>query len=208
MYDPLHNMHLEDLIRIRYKRKSTDAEDRQIASLTDQGSELDALDERLGLRPAQMLDDIEEARSAKTYGTRPGFYKRLIEPIENGKANAIEAWHPNRLSRNAKDTGLLTDLMDQGKLKAIITRHQIFWNTPNDKFMFVFTCSHAKLENDNKSEDVLRSIRKKLKAGVRPGPAPPGYLTHGESGAKTVVPDPERRLSGFPLKVAAPVFIC
>jgi DNA invertase Pin-like site-specific DNA recombinase len=191
----LHPHDIQGLTIIKYRRKSTEDEDKQVASLHDQAVELDDVNARLYVQPSQIVDDIAEAKSAKRYGNRPDFYARLIAPIERGKANAIATWHPNRLSRNAKDTGVLIDLMDAGKLKAIITKQQIFWNTPMDKFLFVFLCSQAKLENDNKGVDVKRAIKRKLHDGWRPGPAPVGYLTTGAPGIKTIIRDPER----FPL---------
>ncbi|QQS44711.1 recombinase family protein [Candidatus Roizmanbacteria bacterium] len=63
-------------------------------------------------------------------------------------------WHPDRLSRNAGDLGVIVDLMDQGKLKEIRTYSQTFRNTPNDKFLLMILCSQAKLENDNKGINV------------------------------------------------------
>src|SRR3989338_5815213 len=84
--------------------------------------------------------------------------------------------------------------MDEGKLLEVRTPSQTFRNTPNDKFLLNLFCSQAKLENDNKGEDVKRGLRAKVQAGISPAPAPVGYLNdkYAERGNKTVIVDQER----------------
>ena len=114
--------------------------------------------------------------------------------IEREEAQGIIAWSPNRLSRNARDTGWIIDLMDQGKLIEVVTPGQVFRNTPNDKFLLNLLCSQAKLENDNKGVDVKRGLTKKASLGMYPCPAAPGYANdmQGQKGLKNIKPDPER----------------
>lgn len=111
-----------------------------------------------------------------------------------GEFSGILTWHPDRLSRNAGDLGMLVDLMDQGKLKAIKTYSQAFQNTPNDKFLLMILCSQAKLENDNKGVNVKRGIRAKCEMGWRPGVAPLGYMNRSFGGRKDIIVDPERAI--------------
>jgi DNA invertase Pin-like site-specific DNA recombinase len=181
---------------IRYRRKSTEGDEKQIASLPDQAVALDELVTRLGIAASQICEDVEEAKSAKQLG-RVGFNTKLIKPIAQGKANAIICWHPDRLSRNAIDTAALVNLMDIGMLQSIITNQQIFWNTPMDKFMLALMCGQAKLENDNKGINVKRGLAGKIRKGWRPGPAPIGYLNNmtKERGERDILVDEER----FPL---------
>ncbi len=164
--------------------------------MSDQAVALDELTMHLNISSSQILADVEESKSAKQPG-RIGFNTKLIEPIAKGEANAILCWHPDRLSRNAIDTAALINLMDTGKLKAIITNQQIFWNTPMDKFMLALLCGQAKLENDNKGINVRRGLAGKIRKGWRPGPAPIGYLnnTSKERGERDITIDEER----FPL---------
>src|SRR5205085_2283722 len=118
-------------------------------------------------------------------------FNEMVRMIERGEANAILVWHPNRLSRNSVDTGLLIYLMDEGKLLEIRTPGQAFKNTPNDKFLFNLLCSQAKLENDNKSVDVKRGLKTKAGMGWRPGFAPLGYLNHtNEQAVDIIIEDP------------------
>lgn len=66
--------------------------------------------------------------------------------------------------------------MDQGKLELINCHSQTFSNNPNEKFLLMILCSQAKLENDNRGINVKRGHRNKCMIGIRPGPAPIGYI--------------------------------
>src|SRR5215472_15462954 len=87
---------------VRYRRKSTENEDRQVASLPDQAMALDEVASRLHIHVSQIVADFGESRSAKLSHARPEFDK-MITMIERGEANAIFSWHPDRLSRNLGD---------------------------------------------------------------------------------------------------------
>lgn len=133
----------------------------------------------------------KESHSAKISGKRPIFLQ-VVSDIENGKYNAVLAWAPDRLSRNAGDLGMLVDLMDQEKLLQIRTYSQTFSNNPNEKFLLMILCSQAKLENDQKGLNVKRGIRAKCEMGWRPGPAPLGYINRSFNGVKEIAIDPDR----------------
>ena len=175
-----------------YMRKSTEAEDRQILSIQSQKDEMMKIikDDKISI-----VDFIDESYSAKKPGRAK--FNEMIRRIENGEANAILSWNPNRLSRNSVDTGIIIYLLDQKKLIEVKTPTQIFKDTPNDKFLLNLFCSQAKLENDNKSVDVIRGMNKKAKNGWFPGQARPGYYNdkYGEKGEKEILPDQIR----FPL---------
>ncbi len=172
-----------------YARKSSEQEDRQVASIDSQKRELDALVQRDGL---SVKEAFEESHSAKRPG-RP-IFDELVGAIERGHINALLTWSPNRISRNAIDTGVIIDLMDRDKLLEIRTPSQTYYNTPNDKFLLGLFCGQAKLENDNKGVDVKRGLKTKAEQGIYPAPAPLGYLNdrYAERGNKTIVPDPDR----------------
>src|SRR5215470_95653 len=104
----------------RYRRKSTEDEDRQVASLPDQATALDEAAVRLRIHKSQTVADFGEARSAKRSHTRPEFQK-MLDMIKRGAVDAILTWHPDRLSRNLGDVDSLIELMETGKLVAIIT---------------------------------------------------------------------------------------
>ena len=157
-----------------YARKSSEAEERQMLSI---GSQIDE-DKKLAAQRGIEITDalvISESKSAKNPYERVVF-EQMIKDIESGKVQGIIAWHPNRLSRNAIDAARLIDLFDRGLLVEIITSQQSFRNTPSDKFFFSMLCSQAKMENDNKSLDVKRGLRKKYELGYPPHLCKTGYL--------------------------------
>jgi len=155
-----------------YARKSTESEEQQVLSIDSQIKEMIKIAERDGLEIAEIR---KESHSAKAVGQRDVF-NELVVDIRSGKFTGILTWAPDRLSRNAGDLGALVDLMDQKALIEIRTFSQKFTNNPSEKFMLMILCSTAKLENDNKSENVKRGLRTRCEQGLRPSIAPTGYL--------------------------------
>ncbi len=180
------------LIYGNYNRKSTESEDRQILSLGSQIEEAKKMAD--GLKVKVSSDNtFTEAKSAKTAFKRPQF-ERMFSLIEKGVINAIITWHPDRLSRNSIDGARLIEQMDKGNLIEIVTASQTYRNTPMDKFMFMFQCMQAKLDNDNKGINVKRGLHTKAGLGMYPAPAPVGYKNdkYAEKGNKVPQPDDER----------------
>ena len=175
-----------------YGRKSSESEDRQVLSLDSQADKAKEIAKSLGVK-IDAKNIFAESKSAKVSGTRTEF-ARMLDSIEKAEMNCIIAWHADRLSRNAIDSARLIDLMDRGKLIEIVTPGQTFRNTPMDKFMFMLSCSQAKMENDKKGIDVKRGLDKKASLGNFPGHAPLGYMNdpYAEKGAKVVKVDPDR----------------
>jgi len=154
-----------------YARKSTDDEDRQILSIEAQIAELREFAKKENL---EIIDELIEAMTAKQPG-RPIFNKMLLK-IENGEAEGIIAWNPDRLARNAVDGGQIINLIDKGKLKAL--KFPTYWFEPSSQglFMLQIAFGQAKYYIDNLSENVKRGIRQKLRRGEWPGLAPLGYI--------------------------------
>lgn len=172
-----------------YARKSTESEEQQVLSIDSQINEMIKIAQRDNL---EIVEIRKESHSAKAVGQRETF-NSLLSDIKQGKFNAILTWAPDRLSRNAGDLGALVDLMDQKLLLEIRTFSQKFTNNPSEKFMLMILCSTAKLENDNKSENVKRGLRTRCEQGLRPGVAPFGYLNEKRKDkACQVLVDPVR----------------
>ena len=154
-----------------YTRKSTDTEDRQVRSISDQLAELKELAVK---EQIEVVDIFVEKQTAKSPG-RPVFNEMLLR-IEQGEANGILAWHPDRLARNSVDGGKIIYLLDTGKIAEL--KFPTFWcdTTPQGKFMLSIAFSQSKYYVDNLSENIKRGHRNKVKEGIWPQMSPLGYV--------------------------------
>ena len=167
---------------ILYARKSTDTEDKQVLSIEAQLAELRKFAKDNDL---VVIDELIEKRTAKIPG-RPVF-NSMIKRIENGKANGILAWHPDRLARNSIDGGQIIYLLDQTILNYLRFPVFQFENTSQGKFMLSIMFGQSKYYVDNLSENTKRGLRTKVRNGDFPSQAPFGYLN--DSRSKTIVLD-------------------
>ena len=170
------------LVYYIYVRKSTDVEDKQVLSVEAQIVELRKFAADNNLKIAGV---IIEKKSAKTPG-RPKFNK-MMKRIENGEANGILSWHPDRLARNSVDGGQIIYLLDQARLMSL--KFPTFWfeNTSQGKFMLSMAFSQSKYYVDNLSENTKRGLRQKVRRGEFPSKAPVGYINDVRT--KTIVID-------------------
>ena len=172
---------------IAYCRKSTDESNRQVLSIDAQINEL----KEFALRENLLITEfVSESKTAKEPGREK--FESVLQKIENGLADGILSWHPDRLARNSIDGGKVIYLLDTGKLKDL--KFPIFWfdNTPQGKFMLSIAFGQSKYYIDNLSENVKRGIRQKLRQGVYPGRPPLGYLN--DRNAHQIVVDEEKSL--------------
>ena len=165
-----------------YARKSTDVEDKQVRSIEDQIAELRAFAKQENLN---VVDVFIEKQSAKIPG-RP-LFNEMLDKIERGEANGILAWHADRLARNSVDGGRIIYLLDTGKLASLKFPTLWFENTPQGKFMLNIVFGQSKYYVDSLSENTKRGLRRKVKRGEYPGPAPVGYINDPRT--KSVVVD-------------------
>jgi site-specific DNA recombinase len=167
---------------ILYARKSTDTEDKQVLSIDAQLAELRkfAKDNKLAV-----IDELIEKQTAKSPG-RP-IFNSMIKRIENGEANGILAWHPDRLARNSIDGGQIIYLLDQISLNFLRFPVFQFENTSQGKFMLSIMFGQSKYYVDNLSENAKRGLRAKVRNGDFPSQAPFGYLN--DTRTKTIVLD-------------------
>ena len=170
---------------IAYCRKSTDEPDRQILSIEAQVAELKEFAARENL---EIVDFILESKTAKGPGRLK--FQKTLKLIEDGTAQGIVSWHPDRLARNSVDGGKIIYLLDTGKLLDL--KFPSFWfeNTPQGKFMLNIAFGQSKYYVDNLSENVKRGNRQKLRRGEWPNQAPFGYLN--DKGTKSIQVDKKR----------------
>lgn len=167
---------------ILYARKSTDTEDKQVLSIESQLVELQkyARDNNL-----VVVEELIEKKSAKAPG-RPVF-NTVLARIQNGEANGILAWHPDRLARNSIDGGQIIYLLDQTILNYLRFPMFQFDNTSQGKFMLSIMFGQSKYYADNLAENVKRGLRQKVRRGDFPGLAPLGYYNQPKT--KTLAGD-------------------
>ena len=168
-----------------YTRKSSEQEERQILSIE---SQLRELEEYAAKEQLQIVASLSEARSARETGRT--VFGEMLGLIEEGEADGILAWHPDRLARNAVDGGRIIHLLDTGHLKDLCFPTLTFENTPQGKFMLSIAFSQSKYYVDNLSENVKRGIRQKLKRGEWSWFAPTGYLNNPHT--RNIDPDSEK----------------
>lgn len=171
---------------IIYCRKSSESEDRQMASIEDQISEMNKIASNLNI---DVVEVLTESQSAKQPG-RP-IFNQMLEKIHRGEANGILCWKLNRLARNPIDGGQISWMLQQNIIKKIQTYSGDYKPSDNVLMMQVeFGMANQYVKD--LSMDTKRGQRQKAERGWRPAPAPIGYMNVGEVGDKIIVPDPDR----------------
>src|ERR1700694_2005401 len=167
-----------------YCRKSSEAEDRQVASIE---SQLTTLQRTFGDRTQIEIAGIyEESFSAKAPGRLQ--FAAMLDRIERGDAQGIVAWAPDRLARNSIDGGRLIYMLDCGVLHDLKFATYTFENNSQGKFMLQIMFGQSKYYSDALSDNVKRGNRTKIEKGWRPNQAPLGYLN--DPATRTIVVDP------------------
>lgn len=152
-----------------YARKSSEGEDRQVASIDSQIEELKRLAAREELR---IIDVLSEAKSAKAPG-RPVF-NDMIQRIYRGEAQGILCWKLDRLARNPVDGGTINWMLQQGAIQHIRAYDRSYQPTDNVLMMSVEFGMANQFIRDL-SVNAKRGLRSKAERGWFPGPAPIGY---------------------------------
>jgi len=155
-----------------YVRKSSESEDKQVASIPSQIQELKRLAEEKNLT---IVDIFTEEKSAKAPG-RP-IFNEMLDAIQQGKANGIICWKLDRLARNPIDGGKINWMLQQGIIQHIQTFQRGY--LPSDNVLMM------NLEFGMANQFVLdlsintkRGMRKKVADGWFPHKPPIGYLSN------------------------------
>lgn len=154
---------------IAYVRKSSESKEKQELSHISQIENIKRQFAHLNI-----IHWMEpEAKSAFTPG-RP-IFREALDMINNGEADAIVAWHPNRLSRNEVDSAEITYLL-RSKLKDLKFCSYNFDNSPEGIMMLQMTMNQGQYESSKQGKDVKRGLETKASTGEKPGRVPPGYM--------------------------------
>ena len=164
-----------------YARKSTESEERQQLSIPAQIDELRDFAKKNNL---QVIDSLVESKTAKEPGRK--VFNELISRIQQGEAEGILSWHPDRLSRNAVDAGQIIHLLDTGKLLDLKFPTLDFQNNPNGKFMLAINFGTSKYYVDNLAVNTKRGLLAKARRGMYPGIAPFGYRNSRINNTKVI----------------------
>ncbi len=173
---------------IIYARKSSESEDRQMASIESQVTEL----QRLAVeRDLNVVEILSESQSAKKPG-RPVF-EAMMEKIRRGDADGIICWKLNRLARNPVDGGKISWGLQESVIKHIGTHGRDYY--PNDNvLMMAVELGMATQFVLDLSVDTKRGLKAKAERGWYPGKAPLGYRhnIYKLKGEKEILVDEER----------------
>ncbi len=171
-----------------YARKSTESEERQALSIGSQKEKISTI-----FPDIKIVDVLEESKSAFKPYERP-IFKSMIERIQNGEADGIVAWHPDRLSRNEIDAATMTYFIRTGVIKDLKFGSYNFDNSPEGIMMLQMALSQSQYSSSKLSKDVKRGLGTKLKMGIRPNRSAQGWLNDyiSPKGMKTIEVDKKR----------------
>jgi site-specific DNA recombinase len=189
MFSELQNPKIKYFI---YTRKSTEEEDRQLLSIEAQLFELREYAKKLNL---EVVEAFTEAKSAYEIG-RPKFAE-MLKRIEKKEASGVLCWQPNRISRNPKDAGEFIYQMSIGNILELRTPYKTFTTDSSDQLLLTIELGMAKKDSDDKSQNVKRGNKTKIRNGYVPCMAIQGYLNLQNPNTKEryIDKDPDR----FPL---------
>jgi DNA invertase Pin-like site-specific DNA recombinase len=173
---------------ILYARKSSESEDKQMASIDDQIKVLNDLAEKEGI---EIIEIINESRSAKAPG-RVGF-NRMLEKISKGEADGILCWKLDRLARNPVDGGNINWMLQQGVIKHIRAYDRNYYPTDNVMMMNLeFGMANQFIRE--LSQNTKRGLVSKAERGWFPGFTTLGYTNNllKKKGEKEIISDTEK----------------
>lgn len=132
-----------------------------------------------------------EAMSAKKPG-RPAF-AQMLALFQNGHCDSLIAFKLDRIARNMQEGGQVIQLLQEGKIRRIITTERTY--LPSDNvLMIAVEFGMANQYSRDLSVHVKNAIKTKVASGQYPGLAPIGYLNDlsRQEGRRTIIADPAR----------------
>ena len=164
---------------VLYVRKSSEDAEAQAKSLPDQIADCKEYANNHGL--LLVGEPIQESKSAKKSGNRP-LFSQMLKDIEKGKYDAILAWHPDRLSRNSLEAGMVVDMVDNGVIKDLRFPTFEFHNDSSGKLTLNMLFALSKQYSEHLSESVQRGVDSNLEQGKSGGMPKWGYIRDDVSG--------------------------
>lgn len=168
----------QEMRYVLYARKSTEDKGSQERSIDDQIKDCKAMAERDGLHIVKI---IREEKSAKVANNRPQF-SQMLKDIEDGKYDGIISWHPDRLSRNSLEAGMIVDALDNDVIKDLKFPTCLFENNSTGKMLLNILFAISKQYSEHISEGVLRAYDNSFEEGKSVGTPKWGYNRNKETG--------------------------
>ncbi len=141
---------------IIYLRKSTDRDDRQQISIETQKQHCEKLAADFDLETII----IEDHKSAKDEGKRPGF-KQLLSFCKKDKYDYVIAYDPTRISRNTIDAAYFTELINKNHIKGFYASESRQFFNGTDIFsalMLGISFLMSKADNQMRSSNTRRKM--------------------------------------------------
>ncbi len=158
------------------------SEDREGAGLgvERQREDCEALARRLGWQVRHVFVDNDV--SAFSGAARPE-YRRLLEALQGGDADAVLAWHTDRLHRSPRELEEYLDVCEQrGVITHTVQAGELDLSTPSGRMVARILGSVARQEVEHKAERTRRAHQQAAQHGRwRGGGRPFGYEADGLS---------------------------
>ena len=172
-----------------YARKSTESEDRQVASIPAQFKVMQDVADELEL---EIVDRFSESSSGFHVGRK--VFNEMLARIDKGEADGIVVWKLSRLSRNPDDAGRIMGMLQRKELKHIRTVDRNWLPEDNVMMMYVEFGVTNQFSRDL-SDDTHRGLNDKVDRGWSPkSTLPLGYMhsPFKKMGTEEILPDPDR----------------
>lgn len=162
---------------VLYARKSTEENDKQFLSIPRQIEMCQDIAKRNGYN---IVDVKTEQHSARYSGQRPVF-SSIISDIKAGKYDAIIAYHPDRLSRNMLESGIILDMLTPAKnekipiLKTLAFATLAFTNDSAGRLMLAMLFAMATQYSEHLQEVVVDGMQTTARLGKAQGNHKWGY---------------------------------
>ncbi|MDE2022008.1 MAG: recombinase family protein, partial [Patescibacteria group bacterium] len=177
---------------VLYCRVSSKEQEETGYSLPAQEKLLTEYADREGFAIAPRVFKVSESASGKQI--RKTFVELLEYAEENG-INVILCEKTDRLTRNLKDAAIASDWVQANETRQI---HFVKENSvvskntkAHENLVWDMKVAIARFYTNNLSEEVKKGQEEKIRQGWIPTRAKLGYMTTGERGHKTHVPDPK-----------------
>src|SRR5579884_2476096 len=112
---------------------------------------------------------VDNDISAYSGKRRPG-YRRLLRDIQQGRINAIVAWHTDRLHRSLRELEEFIDVCEAGQVKVETVRAgELDYKTPSGRAMARILGTWARYESEHRSERIRRKHVEMAEKGLYKG---------------------------------------